>query len=1684
MLFFLLGIAEASGQGIALKYSGDLLHAPEKSSSLAVQKPWYTFDRTYYKIQTDQDRMYKILPETLQQAGLNLKTVDPRWISLYHRGKEVAIYIQGEEDGQLDAGDYLLFYGGKNDATLDSLLFGDIPPANPFFNVHSDSTAFFLCVNSGTFGKRMNVQKVVQELPLSPYYLERKRIVFSEQYAMGAAYSLGFHLSKYDTGEGWMSLPVSKGGSRDVSFEELGEVGGPDGYVLELGLQGRSASLHQVRVQVGKDSYSLRELDPVSFDGYQSAQFLAELREADFDPAGKLFVRIRPDGPEPTDRIALTFAQLVYSKRAGGEVEESPQILMPSGEYRLEFRGESKSFKALEISDPDHPVLVELLPSQGSFSFQSTGQKDQELVHLESVSQIPMIEQMSSIRFRDLLREKADYLLIAHSSLQEPTGDFENPLQAYRDHRASLTGGAFSPGIFLMEELYNHFSFGEKTPLAIRNFLNAYYPVHRPTHLLLVGRGLGVNASVQKERQSFFYRKHPDVFAFQSLVPVGGYPFSDNVYGIGLDPSKPEVPALAIGRIPAKNSSELASYLQKVMEKDLLGLSDPWQKNILHLGGGISAYELDRFFGFLSRYKAIAEGPYLGAQVNTYRKRSNGSVEVVDIAGDLNEGRSLVTFFGHGSSDILDIDIGYASNPRLGYQNKGKYPVMLFNGCDYGNMFGSTYSQGEDWVMTPEKGAASILSNSSLGVDVYLNRYSTLFYQEAFGDSSRISRTLGEIKKDTEHRLIERFGLNPLNYSHMEQMILMGDPGVRIFPADKPDYRLDKEKVWLKSLDSTPISAGTDPLILSFVVQNIGITTADSIHFRISHFFPDGSRADFLDIQIPAISRLDTVEFTLPGNGVDLAGEHEFELEINSKGSVEEMTLENNQVRFRQFIPFSGPIPLYPYRDQLLTDPEIELVAQIPPFLQEERTILVQLDTTSGFDSPFRKEIRIASQGLARWKVALLSDFDSMTYYWRTKFQNPLPGERDDWEGAAFSYIPEGPEGWMQRQFAQQKENKLKNLQANESPPGFAYDKQTLEVEVVTVGTGMDTLSFRHTQVSIQSVPQLIDQVNGLSSRLCPDGSLGLLTFRNNSLDAYLPIPAEGLDIADPNTCGRTPQLIQRIQNAQLTRTGNSLLDDYAEAMETGDYVILFTVGAVNFEEWSEHTFARLMEFGADEKTLRSLRSGDPYILFGRKGLKPGEAIERVGDPDLNVPASQQTISLETKLEGFRSEGYLETHPIGPASQWGAFAQAINPRPWINEAKTGFDLIGIRPDNSEHLLAEKITDSKLDLSFIEAESYPYVKLRYTMEDPESTAPASLDYWQVGFEGVPEGVLLPRLDEAPLVLQEGLSGFFQYQFANISKYDFQDSIQVVWSLIHSETREKIEFSKKIQALEAGASLEDQLEIHVEGKTGTYSLEAFVNPKIQIEQTYRNNQVYFPDFVEVVRDPGQNILEVLFDGRPISDGEIVSPMVWIAAILRNDRAFSFKTDTLGLDLLLKRPCEFCTFERINFSDSKVTWNPAAEAVDFQVLYQPGPLADGVYILNVQQEDSPEPYVISFEVVNESSITHFFPYPNPFSTGVRFTYTVTGKEVPDEIKIQIFTVTGRLVREISQDELGPLRIGTNKSDFVWDGRGEFGGQLANGMYLYRVFVRKNGQYLELRTDSQDSAIPKGYGKLYLLR
>ncbi|SHN02299.1 Peptidase family C25 [Cyclobacterium lianum] len=1661
------------------------------SMAFAQSGNWPKYDQEYYKIPTASDGVFRLSYTTLSASGISPELVDPREIQVYHRGEEIAVFISGEEDGVFDQGDYLEFIGKRNDGTLDTALYdrSEMLP-NPFYNTHSDTTAYFLTISRGERGRRIPLSRISSDAAPISGYQKTALMHFAEQYSLGKVYFPGVRLSKYDEGQGWTSAIVTKGASRSLNFSELGNVTGQKLPTLEISILGRSDTPHLSAVKVGPSAAALRDLGQYAFEGFQNKLVLENLRETDFSSDGNLFVSVTSLGVNnAVDNISINFARLVYSSAGiAGDFEMEIFTFEEAGKV-LGIPGVNSEYVAYDISDRNNPVKQVLSKEEDLLQIPTGSAGRPGSILVQQLSQVKEVNVMEQIRFRNLLAQNADFLIISHSLLRRPASNYGDPVGAYAAYRATPAGGAFDTLTVNVQEIYDQFSFGEKTPLGIRNFLREYNSRFQPEYLLLIGRAYGMINTRRQGGVTYFYRNRPSLFDFQELVPAFGYPYSDNRFVVGLDPANPLEQQIAIGRIPARTPDDVGAYLDKIKEKDALGVSEPWQKNIVHLSGGRSAFELERFFNFLNGFKAVAEDVFLGANVETVRKRSNATTELINISDEINNGLGLVTFFGHAAPSTTDIDIGFASVNEMGYRNKGKYPVLLLNGCDAGNAYGDAYTFGEDWIVTPDRGASNFLAHADIGIDVYLRRYSESFYAKAFADSSLIYQSLGKVKIEAEKQLYSRYGSSEVNQSHANQIILLGDPASRMFPANRADYAVFQEDVQLQGIGGQALNSLSDSLELSLLIRNLGRVDLDSVSLDIKRQLPDGSILEVETGLLAPVFRQDTLVIAIPNSGISSFGDNVFSIAINADRSIDEMTFSNNSVSASFFVPLSGTLNLFPLEFGIVKEPEVSLIAQIPGFLDEPRNLVIQLDTAADFSSSRRKEVRVTTDNLATWEVELFDNIpasDSLTFYWRTRFLSPKEGEDASWNTSSFSYIRNGPEGWTQRHFPQFLSNQLDNIKIHLSEGEWQFQETALNIDIFTFGADTEGYEVENTQIMLNGVSYILDTFN----RFCPNGSLGLMAFDHQTLEPYLPVPLVTIDVLDSRSCGRVPQVIQSIRNVNITGPNGTMLLDFVDGMKKDDYVVIFSVGNVTFSDWPDEAYLKMKELGANEATLRNLQTGDPYILFGRKGMRPGEAIEVVPDTNGALPRESQIISFETDITGYFPSGKILSPRIGPAREWFSFFNEVRRKDLFDSKHSNMEIIGVTPEGGEVSLLRDLDDNIADLSRFDAQIYPYLRLRYALQDLPSEAMPQLAKWQVDYTGVPEGVLVLKEKRKESLLQEGETDALEFEFVNISDHDFQDSITISYTFQNADQRRIDRASKKIPAVKAGEIGTFTLDFDSRGRPGNNSLNVFVNPRLLTEQRYRNNVLDLPGFFKVRGDDLNPILEVNFDGRNIMNGDIVSPTVLISALVRDENRIALKKDTLGMELMLRKPCEGCDFEKINFSSPEVKWFEATERSDFKLEYKPGPLPDGTYTLRINATDASgnvagsEPYEVSFEVINESQITHFYPYPNPFSNSVRFVYTLTGSEIPDEIKIQIMTISGKVVKEIFQDELGPVSIGNNISAYAWDGKDEYGDQLANGVYIYRVLVRKNGQFMELRSSAGDKAFKKGYGKMYLLR
>ena len=177
---------------------------------------WINYNQEYYKIKTGKDDVHHITYEKLVTAGFDPAGISPDNIQLYHRGQEVAIRTVGMEDASFDPGDYVEFWGRRNDGTQDTeLYYRAQDQIHTFYNLFSDTTAFFLTVGENA-GKRMTVRNVSPTgLPAVTYHREDDLQVRTDVFGFGQYYPIGnpageVKRSLYDRGQMFMSNVITK----------------------------------------------------------------------------------------------------------------------------------------------------------------------------------------------------------------------------------------------------------------------------------------------------------------------------------------------------------------------------------------------------------------------------------------------------------------------------------------------------------------------------------------------------------------------------------------------------------------------------------------------------------------------------------------------------------------------------------------------------------------------------------------------------------------------------------------------------------------------------------------------------------------------------------------------------------------------------------------------------------------------------------------------------------------------------------------------------------------------------------------------------------------------------------------------------------------------------------------------------------------------------------------------------------------------------------------------------------------------------------------------------------------------------------------------------------------------------------------------------------------------------------
>ena len=1253
-----------------------------------------------------------------------------------------------------------------------------------------------------------------------------------------------------------------------------------------------------------------------------------------------------------------------------------------------------------------------------------------------------------------------------------------NWVQEYANYRSSVDGGDYNTLIVNVEDLYEQFAYGVKrNPISVRNFSS--YIVKNwtsPKYAFIIGKA--VEHRYVRTESALAAQKGVNYF-----VPTFGFVGSDiKMFGT-FEKDYPEIP---VGRLAARSADHVRLYLEKVQGFDMnrnlpQTIEDKaWMKRIIHLGGGDPTIQ-SQIAGHLSNFENIIENNQYGGLVTSFYKTSSDPIQISQsdrITELINDGVSMLTFFGHSYSGGFDVSL---DSPSF-YENEGKYPLIVSFGCYSGRIHSTGFGISEEFVLTEDKGAIAFMSANSLATISALKNYGESFYDE-LGDNS-YGLGLGDVIKNTIKNADGFIG------SVARLMTLHGDPAIVLNTHPGPDYLVDASSV---NFTPNTIDIQADNFNVQFNLYNIGKHITDtSFIVKILQELPTGNVVEILSDTILTPSFVSTLNYNLPTLGEESVGLNKIYINVDVNDRIDELPLPDAELNnslvdnigntgIELYFSSNNIRGIYPFDKSILGNTNIVLKAASSNAFASAQNYIFQIDTTASFNSQLKQsQIVTASGGVVRWQPNINYQ-DSTVYYWRVSVDS-ISNIGYNWDGNSFQYIGGlAGTGWGQSHYHQFKDSRYFNMRLNDNRQMDFIDdyKDVIYKNLVNIN------NLSRTRYDINNEYFEIDRT-GFNRY----GDLMIAVFDSVNIIPWVNPPG--------GRYGGFNEHASLNLNAFWFYTDNEaerekVINFLRDSVPSNNYVLFMTLqrdysSSYEPELWATD-FANLGTSISQQLEIQGATEvpdsvAVPYVFFYQKDVFP--LAEEIADTITDV------IAGTFPLPGSWDNGYVESPKVGPAKDWNSLHWRASSPSNPTEDYYSMDIIGINNNDIETVLYEGLQALDTTINYIDANTYPYLKLRFNSLDSTFKTSANLDTWRIMYQGVPEFVLASNqhYEFYNDTLEQGEMLNFEIAVENISPEN-ADSLLIRYTIKDSKNISIVD-SQRVKPLIVGDTAIASVNIDTRNMQAKSSVTIQLNPnEDQLEQFIFNN-IAIKNFY-VKSDNRHPLLDVTFDGTHILDGDIVSTNPQILMQLKDENKYLALSDTSAFKVWLvdqegNQIRQFIDGQTMIFYPADE--NNVAEKNMAKIEFKPTFIEDGIYQLIVQAQDrignasGNIDYKISFEVITASAISYVLNYPNPFTTSTQFVFTLTGTQVPDDVRISIYTVSGRLIKEIRKEELGPLRIGHNRTEYRWDGTDQFGDKLANGVYLYRVSAMINGEELDNHYTKASPYFHNGFGKMVIIR
>ncbi|MCX7862102.1 MAG: type IX secretion system sortase PorU [Bacteroidales bacterium] len=196
-----------------------------------------------------------------------------------------------------------------------------------------------------------------------------------------------------------------------------------------------------------------------------------------------------------------------------------------------------------------------------------------------------------------------------------------------------------------------------------------------------------------------------------------------------------------------------------------------------------------------------------------------------------------------------------------------------------------------------------------------------------------------------------------------------------------------------------------------------------------------------------------------------------------------------------------------------------------------------------------------------------------------------------------------------------------------------------------------------------------------------------------------------------------------------------------------------------------------------------------------------------------------------------------------------------------------------------------------------------------------------------------------------------------------------------------------------------------------------------------------------------------IELFMNNESFSDGGITNESPTLIVKLYDENGINTVSNSIGHDITatLDNNPSLKYILNDNYISEKDNYRKGTATYSFSKL-TPGEHSITVKAWDVVNNSSQKTIRFIVQNSDELSINRVINYPNPFTSKTSFYFEHNYPNTSLQTTIQIFTVTGRIIKTITTDTFSE---GFRSEPIEWDGKDDYGDNIAPGVYFYTIRV-----------------------------